>query len=791
MNVRIIIDNQEFTNEAQGLPELEERIFRSDELKGFLTEITGSITLIGDAHDYVRRSYRSALYVRLPVQISTQDPTTGVWTRIFSGEIKTENIQFDMIKREAVCELTDLGFFGLIEANRKVETQLGVQTSINGFVIPALPVNNFSFFEVTNYLNTNNSYTGGPLGTITIPPAQGYYTYDVLKFLIDFMTDGRVGFRSDFFDYTNPANFFAFTGIFSGHQIRLPGVGQSPRISWDDLFSDLHKIFNIWFSVEDDGANPIIRIEPYDFFVRQGQNPIIEAEELVEGLDKSILYNKIDVGCSRQDRGFIPQQGAIYHLRESYTTGSDAKEDVTLDLRMNTLIISSNSIKRVLPIQLRGGHELNPFALMRGRRTGLATPFVIEDDANRGFPSQNVGPNMLAVNYTTGLACATGPVAIPDDIINVEQNIFFGGDNYTIFENDDELDQEVFFVCFDTLNEARYFLTDAPNPAAGFPNIAAYNTDISNMKVVQNHIMRIPNTVLTIGAATAVDFNVGLTWAGGVNNYLTPDLTGGGQPAVNPFNSSQGYWHNEIIKFPEDAQTPASNSGDYNPVNGRFTVPPASGGLYGFRAVLNVYNQGQFSQVNPGLFGIAMQQYDSSNVFINQVSLGLFQIPPGAFVSFPIVLDATFNLASGDYVQVVLCSYAFSPITYPASPLTPQMRWRLYDTPYQQGPYIFNDAGRAASRTFFRVMSTPENNKVIATSDPNNVEAVLDDFTGHIEQDQWDLIKSNPYVGVRISFGPNKYITARAKDITRNISSGDSSGVFQRNYNQSNNLLNE
>ena len=83
--LRINLDGNDFGDNINGLPELEERIFRSDELKGFLTEITGSVEVHGDAYDYVRNAYKEQLFSRIAVQIDEQDPTNGVWRRIFNG----------------------------------------------------------------------------------------------------------------------------------------------------------------------------------------------------------------------------------------------------------------------------------------------------------------------------------------------------------------------------------------------------------------------------------------------------------------------------------------------------------------------------------------------------------------------------------------------------------------------------------------------------------------------------------------------------------------------------------
>lgn len=783
--LRINIDGNSFDGAVDGLPELEERIFRSDELKGFLREINGSVVVHGDAYAYVRGVYKDNLYSRMRVQLDEQDVTTGVWTRIFDGEIKTENIRFDLIQREAECEITDVGFFGIIDANRKVTAKLGVNVSINGQVINPLPVNDFSLFEITNYFNTNNTYAGGPLGTITMPPCQGYYTADVLKFLVEFMSDGRVRFRSDFFDYNNVNNFFAFTGIFSGQQLRLPTFGTAPRLSWDELFTDLHKLFNVWFTIEDDGGGPILRVEPYNYFISNAPNQYIQAVTLTESLDKSILYNQIDVGCSRQDRGFVPNQPGLYHLQERYTTAVKAKEDIILDLRMRRLIISSNSIKRSLNVRLRGGHEVTPLALMRGQQESSPTStFLLRDKQGREMTGYNVNQGQLAVNYTNNLAAATNILFTPPDAINVEQGIFFGGNNFTIFDTDDEYDEEVFFIQFTPTNDARLRVTDAPPVNVGAPNIAAYNPDINNISVVNRHLNSLPGTVLIQGALGTLGVDVGLTWAANTNAQYLPTPQVLPPVFVAPTASSAYTFEWQQIVFPEDVQAPTENiGGAYNTANGFFTCPPGGGGIYGFRTNLIIQNNStSFNTFDPGLFSIAIQHYDSANTLVQSTSQ-LFQVPFGAW--FPCVVDGVFNLQPSDYVVVIVGKGAIDPT------LTVQKLWRVLDLPPVFGNLSTNDLTRFSGRTFFRLMSQPDALSIIATGDQTRLEAVINDVEGYISEDQWELIRQNPYTGIEIRFGHNKSITARPRELTRNLSDGNANGTFQRIFDQSNNLLNE
>lgn len=778
MNVRIIIDSQDFTDSVINLESVEERLYRSDELKGFLTEVNGSITLTGESYDYVRANFRQKVFTSFLVQISEQDPSTGVWTRIFSGEIQSKNITFDMVKKQADCELTDLNFVRYIEANRKVEATIGVNLSVTGTFIPSPTINQFDFFEITNYNNTNSTYAGGSGGTITMNLTDGYYTYDALKYLVEFMSDGQLLFHSDFFDYTNPANFFGFTGIFSGEQLRNT-TGVSPRISWDDFFLDLNRIFNVWFTIDYVGDRPRVRVEPYDFFIRQGQNPEIEALELAESIDKSVLYNRIFVGCSRQDRGFVPEQSVFYHTQDEYTAGLSAAEDALLDLRMKKLIISSNSIKRALPVRLRGGHELTPFVLVRGRQIAGPTPFVLEDNAGREFDTNNVSTGMLAVNYTSKLACAVGaPAGIT---IPTEQNIFLGNQDYQVFENDTEYDQEVFFVCFTSSNQARLKITDAPNPAVGGPNIGAYNVDINNYSVIQRYIAMIPGSVLQVAIQGSQAFDAGLVFQTMVNNYIEatafPTLT-----TTPPWSDPN--WTHKLIDFPEDAVPPAFNSGGgYNPATGRFTIPAAAGGIYGFRTKINIADLTPSSFQDTALYVVSIIHYDTTGNIINLSSQTRYVTPSNVPPTVEVVVDAVFNMAVSDYAVVVISKAHFG---FPANGTT----YRVFDVAYNS----FNGANgalRAGYRTFFRTLTTPDAGGLVATASPTQVEAIIDEVTGYVDGATWNAIKANPYVGCVLHFGQNKAITARIREIVRNISDGAITATMQRNIDFNTNLLNE
>lgn len=790
--LRINIDGNSFDGAVDGLPELEERIFRSDELKGFLTEITGSIVVHGDAYRYLRLQFKNNLFARSKVQLDTQDETTGVWTRIFDGEIKSENVRFDLIKHEATAELTDNGFFGLIDTNRKVNADLSVNSSFTGAVINSAPITLFSTFDVTNHLSTNNTYTGGPTGTITIPKVRGYYTADALRFLVDFMTDGRVGFQSDFFDYNNINNFFAFSGVFTGRQLHLVG-NDSLVISWDDLFGDLHRIFNVWFTIEYVGGSPIMRVEPYEYFVRAGVQQVFEAVSLVETLDKGKLYNQIQVGCSREDRGFIPPQSYKFHWPETFTTLNTAKEDNILDLRLRKLIINSNSIKRVLPVQLRGGHELNQFVLVRGLQVGAPTPFQLEDAGGRLWRESNVdGSGFLAVNYTSNLATATGAVNMANTILDTEQNIFFGNDVYHVFDTDDELFDEVFFITFvntpaPAVAEARSIIA-APPVSIGGPDVRAYNPDINNTRVVQNHLASFPSAVFQIGNPVTATFNAGLTWQPN-QNVVRPASNFAivaPQPVANQSGATQQLYDFRIVTFPEDAQTPANNTGDYNPLTGRFTCPPGGGGFYSFGAKFVIRNTNTSN--NGYSFLVAMQHYDASNNLRGEAydvvgpafTIGFTQ---DGFTTFKQVnITGTFPLATGDYVVITIGKGSLLP-----SNLT----YDILDHRPNVGPFAVNDQSRWVERSYFRVLSTPDTTGVVAVPDTNQVEVVIDDVEGYISPDDWNAIKAQPYTALQVRFGENKSITGRIVEVTRNLSTGEATATLQRPFDNVSNLLNE
>ena len=703
-----------------------------------------------------------------------------------------------MIERKATCELTDLGFFGLIDANRKVDADLSAPNSFSGAYIQPAPLSDFSTFNVTNHLSTNNTYTGGPLGNITIPAAKGYFTWDALKFLTEFMTDGRVRFRSDFFDYTNTGNFFAFSGLFTGRQLHLINEN-SLIINWDDLFTDLHRIFNVWFTIEDDGAGPILRVEPYSYFQQSGNQQIIEATTLTESLDKGKMYNRIELGCSREDRGFIPRQSYKFHWQETFTTLTPAKEDNILDLRLKKLVINSNSIKRVLPVQLRGGHELTPFVLAKGLQTGSPAAFVLSDSAGRTWREANVNSSgFLAVNYTSDLACATGTATGSD--IDTDQNIFFGGDVYHVFDTDDELFDEVFFITFVNnpvpfTREARSVIA-APPVGSGAPDVRAYNPDINNSRVLNNHLSSFPAGILQVSRPVASDFNVGITWAANQNNIIdgatltipTPSPVAG----LTTSNQPQLIFRSRVLTFQEVSQTPASNTGAYNPATGRFTCPPGSGGDYSFSFVMYIAEtKRDFLSGSTSLFGAALQHYDSSDTLLGEVypySTGaLFNLATddvnAQYTNKRIQIDAVFNMQPNDYVVIGIAARNNVFAAYGG--------FKIFDTNPDAGLYSTNSSGRWVSRSFFRLLSDPDTTGVVLVPDSNQVEVVLNDVEGHVSQDQWNAIKAQPYTAVQVVYGHNKSITGRIREITRNLSTGEVSAQLQRIFDNSTNLLNE
>lgn len=305
------------------------------EVYGILMKYNQKFTFIKDGYEAISNALASNGYCqRLPLQV-LYSCTGGPDEIVLDGFIFLTEAKFNRSKCTVEVEFEDNSYTGKIYANRLVNAFINSDRSKNGVtIVPATK------FFITMF---------DPVGTIPNFTRPVYDLKDTFRYLIDFMTDGAVGFVSDWLDNLDDDKHIA---ISSGSLFRyIASIHEEPNISFQELFEEIRKKFNIAFALEKDSSgNPQIRIEEFDYFKNNVNQSISinNIPELMQSFDSDSFYSQVKIGSNAIP--FVLNKFALYpipfitHQKESYFVQGECNTDEELNL-VSDWIIDSNIIQ--------------------------------------------------------------------------------------------------------------------------------------------------------------------------------------------------------------------------------------------------------------------------------------------------------------------------------------------------------------------------------------------------------------------------------------------------------------
>ena len=185
-------------------------------------------------------------YSEILIEYSIDDGNS--WLEFHYGIIYLVDIEFDEKRKECTVKIQDNSFYAWIKQNINIKTKLIQGSSKNLISIPVTPAN---FLDMGGSNNFGKCYT----------------VFDIFKYLVAFMTDNKVLFKSTLFDIGGEYSGFVLT---TGYQLQsaffnsvtAQEFGDNfPEISFKDFFTEMNKIFNITWWIERVGSINYIRIE--------------------------------------------------------------------------------------------------------------------------------------------------------------------------------------------------------------------------------------------------------------------------------------------------------------------------------------------------------------------------------------------------------------------------------------------------------------------------------------------------------------------------------------------------
>ena len=252
---------------------------------------------------------------------------------IHAGTIFHSDLNWKLINNAVEFKVEDSSWFAKIKNNKKLEVSLGITISKNKIAIPPAASFQLEVHKVTN-------------GTYYTNKRKAFRIDEALRFLIDWMSDNTIGFESDCF---SSGGLYDGYCILDGAELVYHTGNDYPRLSFDQLFEDLRKRFNVQFVMVGSPSAPVIKIEPSSFFYSTDTALTIPdiPEEVAIGVDTGKLYSGVRVGSDKFETFstlIFPDVFPLISFKEDtlYFTGTNNVESV-LDL-VGGLVISNSSI---------------------------------------------------------------------------------------------------------------------------------------------------------------------------------------------------------------------------------------------------------------------------------------------------------------------------------------------------------------------------------------------------------------------------------------------------------------
>ena len=327
----------------------------------------------------------------------------GSFSTIFEGSILIAEVEFDLENRTAQPGvIRDNSFMSLINSNSKIPAQVDVGRSKNDDTITAVSSTNIDFYDPALAVGSY-TYTNRP----------SYVVFDVLEFLVAFMSNGTLQFASSYFGTGGDKEGLV---MLSGEALRT-GNSDPVTVAWDDLMLELFKKFNVLPIIDETTSPPTIRVESAETSYEATVSTQIDGDDIRDLKLRAIpfsasngtyngnkpigQYSVLKIGSSTTEpTGFsFPDirwkgwQDETYHIIDC----SGFKQ--TLDL-VGTYVVDSNVIEDVLTTP-NSAYDDNIFLVESDLATGRALKFnIINPTAapytyNDGLSNQNVADRFL------------------------------------------------------------------------------------------------------------------------------------------------------------------------------------------------------------------------------------------------------------------------------------------------------------------------------------------------------------------------------------------------------------
>lgn len=771
--IKITLNGVEAVNQPQGIDSLVEEIFLSNSIYGYLYQVGGSLTFWGEDYTNLRALYDANYCQDVTVDIFELDDAGQVERIIFKGLIRLSDAKWDLIRSTVEVGIIDNSFFAKIDNNKSIQFNLAEAITKNGESIP----------DYTNYIQTNIDLYSVISGRyfseehqetkadppwdaaevddvidMRIPYRYGIFIYDALKIIIDKMTDGTVDLASDYFTYdlTTPANFNtdAFGVLMTGYAIRT-GSSRLPRISFEELFSDLHRIFNVYFTIERNyTGKPVLRVEPESYFRGNDSGLFFKSvNEMTESIDLSTIYSKVVLGCSTSNNTFpLEPIPLLLQFQEEYGLQGTCNLDNVLDLRLKNLIINTNTINAVLPGI--SGYNSGNLIIRKYTTSAVTAPGVVIEDTGADFEIKQIGQGFILKNPLTGeYTYLVG--RIDNDTIKIKDAILpiTGAGNTKTYEiyspaPSEQYDDSVFLIQLDRTNVSTTRLPAGRLSVAAI-DYTAYNFNYSNQRILERHLGGIPQDIIDVlsDGNDTCHVETSIVFRDDYANYTFP--------TVNPLYKR--------IRLDTDISDPNNN---YSKGVGQgFYTAPQTGYYKVDSKIIVAHNATTYT--NDLRFQVELTVVNAAGQPTGQTVVDVFTLSFPNF--YTVVFDTVVHCEQDDRIEI----WIKQPFSDPALLVPPfgYLGWT--------GDMAIRDTIEGKN-TYFKVTEVENGGGIYVPSDPTQVRLLKLETTGYTPRTEIESVISQPFDYLNIQYGENKYTAGYIEKIDRQMLSGETNVVLTK-----------
>ena len=344
-------------DEPQGWDTLIDSFKRDYNLRGIVSTKDGQFVFQGDGYRYLNDlALNSSGTSKVDLIIERSDDDGNSFVEDYKGTIFIADCEFNEGTREARCKIQDDSYYARINNNKSIGVFLYGSRSKNNVAITPCTVYTIKYFTVTTGAYITQTFNGGYEGS-------AFKSFDVLRYMIEWMTDKNVGFASSIFDTGGELENWMVT---HGRAIQLAdqaAPGSAPcdqtvwetnwdKVKWDDVLKNHSNRFNLWWTIEYTTGVPVFRLEKESYF--RGTDTVhyaFDVDTIKTKINSALFYAKVQFGqgemLEEQGTNFPETIDFVGWKDEEFQLLGESNLDATLDLR-TTWVTSSNVIEYLL-----------------------------------------------------------------------------------------------------------------------------------------------------------------------------------------------------------------------------------------------------------------------------------------------------------------------------------------------------------------------------------------------------------------------------------------------------------